>query len=329
LDGSLIIVLLLVLGAEFTNGLTDAPNAIATVVSTRVLSPYRALAMAAVLNIVGVLVTGTAVAATIGKDIVLPEAIGLSVVASALVTIILWTTIAWKWGLPTSKTHELVAGLTGAALASAGPSALVWDGWEKILLGLAFSTIVGFPMGYAIMSLVKFLFRHSSPGAIRAVFGRLQIFSAAFVAFSHGGNDGQKFMGIFALALMLGGAIPSFQIPVWVIVVCGVVMGLGTGLGGWRIVKTIGYKLTKLEPVNGFAAETAASISILVASFLGIPLSTTQTVNTAVMGVGANRGFRSVRWGVAGQIVLTWFLTFPGCFIMGYVFDLGLRWIMP
>lgn len=316
----LIPVLLLVLAAEFVNGWTDAPNAIATVVSTRVLSPYRAVIMAAVLNIAGALATGTAVAATIGKGIVSPEVIGLPVVASAMLTIIVWSTVCWVWGIPTSESHELIAGLAGAGLAVAGPSVLLWEGWQKVLLGLVISTFLGFSLGTGIMTALYWLFRRSRPSFIRAIFSRLQVVSAAFMAFSHGSNDGQKFMGVFALALMLGGVMTEFSVPIWVMLLCGLVMAVGTAVGGWRIIRTMGFRLTKLEPVNGFAAETAGGVAILFASAFGIPLSTTHCINTSIMGVGATRRFSAVRWGVAGNIVLAWILTFPVCGILGYLF---------
>lgn len=322
---SLAVVLFLVLAAEFANGITDAPNAIATVVSTRVLSPYRAVAMAAVLNIVGALVTGTAVAATIGTGIVRPEVIGLPVVAAAMITIVVWTTVAWRFGLPTSKTHEMVAGLAGAGLATAGPSVLLWSGWQKVLLGLGMATVIGFILGFIIMTIIYRVFCRASPSLIKKTFGKLQMLSAAFVAFSHGSNDGQKFMGVFALALLLGGVMPQFHVPIWVILLCGVTMGLGTMLGGWRIVRTIGFRLTRLEPVNGFAAETSASLSILFGSFLGVPLSTTHATNSAIMGVGATRRLSAVRWGITRQIVMTWIITFPVCGALGFLFALLLK----
>ena len=322
---SLGLVLLLVLAAEFVNGWTDAPNTITTVVSTRVLSPYRAVVMAAVLNILGALATGTLVAVTIGKGIVKPEVIGLHTVASGMLAIIIWGTVAWRWGLPTSETHALVAGLAGAGLAAAGPSVLLWEGWQKVLMGLGLATVLGFLFGLIIMTVIYRLFSRTTPSSIRAVFGRLQILSAAFMAFSHGSNDGQKFMGVFALALFLGGVLPEFRVPVWVILICGIVMGLGTSFGGWRIIKTTGFQLTKLEPVNGFAAESSASLTILLASGLGIPLSTTHTINTAIMGVGATRRFSAVRWGITIQLVLTWIFTFPVCAALGFLFALLLQ----
>lgn len=315
----LAIVLLIVLAAEFTNGLTDAPNAIATVVATRVLSPLRAVIMAALLNIAGVLLTGTAVAVTIGKDIVKPEVIGLHTVGAAVLTVVIWSTVTWRFGIPTSETHELVAALAGAGLATAGPSVLLWEGWEKVLIGLGFSTLLGFFGGSAVMIAIYWLVHKARRSFINPLFTRLQILSAAFMAFSHGSNDGQKFMGTFSLALFLGGALPQFRVPLWVVLICGLVMGIGTLLGGWRIMKTMGFGVTQLEPINGFAAESAASVSILWASFLGVPLSTTHVINTAIMGVGAARRFSSVRWGVSGQIVLTWLITFPVCGVLGFL----------
>jgi PiT family inorganic phosphate transporter len=316
----LIPVLLLILAAEFVNGWTDAPNAIATVVSTRVLSPSRAVIMAAVLNIVGALVTGTAVAATIGKGIVRPEAIDQHVVAAAMLTIIIWSTVCWFYGIPTSESHELVAGLTGAGLAVAGPSVLLWEGWQKVLIGLGISTFLGFFLGTGIMTALYWLFRRTRLSLIRRLFSRLQILSAAFMAFSHGSNDGQKFMGVFALTLMLGGVMTQFTVPIWVMLLCGGVMAVGTAVGGWRIIHTMGFKLTKLEPVNGFAAETSGGVAILLASAFGIPLSTTHCINSSIIGVGATRRFSAVRWGVAGNIVAAWILTFPVCGVLGYFF---------
>jgi PiT family inorganic phosphate transporter len=320
LDGNLLLllVLTLILGAEFVNGWTDSPNAIATVVSTRVLSPYQAVIMATVLNAVGAM-SGTAVAATIGKDIVRPDTINLVTVGAAMVGIIFWSTLAWYYGMPTSESHALIAGLTGAALATAGPESLVGAGWNKVLIGLLFSTFLGFLGGLLLMALLYRILAHRRPGTVRKAFGRLQILSAAFMAFSHGSNDGQKFIGVFTLSLLLGGVIPEFRVPFWVILLCAATMGVGTAIGGWRIVKTMGLKLTKLEPVHGFAAETAAALTIELATRLGIPLSTTHTINTSIIGVGATRRLSAVRWGVTLEIVSAWILTFPICGAIGWL----------
>ncbi len=320
-DGSVLLIatLVVVLAAEFVNGWTDAPNAIATVVSTRVLSPSQAVLMAAVLNIVGTVVTGTAVAYTIGTGIVKPDLIGLPVLLAATLAVVIWSTAAWRYGIPTSESHELVAGLAGAGLAVAGPSVLLWAGWQKVLIGLGFSTILGFSLGMIVMTSLYWILRRTSPSSIRNVFSRLQVLSAAFMAFSHGSNDGQKFMGIFTLALVLGGKMAHFAVPLWIMLLCGAVMGIGTAFGGWRIIRTVGFKITKLESVHGFAATSSGAIAILLASRFGIPLSTTHCISTSIMGVGATKRFSAVRWGVARSIVLTWIITFPVCAALGWI----------
>lgn len=317
LDFGLLLVLLLILGAEFVNGWTDAPNAIATVVSTRSLSPIQAVLMAAVLNLLGVL-SGTAVASTIGRDIIDPAVVDLTTVGGAMVGIILWSTFAAYWGIPTSESHALVAGLAGAGLATAGPAALVVDGWTKVGYGLLFSTFLGFGGGLLVMTAVYWAFRRAAPGPTRRTFRILQVLSSAFMAFSHGSNDGQKFMGAFTLALVLGGGLTRFEIPTWVIFLCAGVMALGTVTGGWRIMRTLGMKITRLETHQGFSAEIAAASTIELASRLGIPLSTTHTISTAIMGVGATRGASAVRWGVTRELVLAWILTFPVCAAISY-----------
>ena len=314
-------VLALVLAAEFVNGWTDAPNAIATVVSTRVLTPRMAVLMATVLNAIGAM-SGTAVAATIGKGIVEADVVNLVTVGAAMVAIVVWSTLAWWWGLPTSESHALVAGLTGAGLATAGTDALIWDGWRKVFIGLGFSTFLGFGGGLLLIAAIFRLCRFWTPGRVRSTFGRLQLFSAMFMAFSHGSNDGQKFIGAFTLALVLGGVIPEFHVSWWVVILCSVVMGLGTSVGGWRIIRTMGMRMVKLEPHHGFAAETAAGVCIELASRLGIPLSTTHTINTAIMGVGASRRLSAVRWGVVREVVTAWILTFPVCGAIAWLFAL-------
>ncbi len=314
----LLLVLALVLGAEFVNGWTDAPNAIATVVSTRVLKPTTAVLIAAVLNFLGAM-SGTAVAATIGKGIVRPEAINLMTVGAAMIAIIFWSTLAWRFGLPTSESHALISGLAGASLATAGTSVLLWDGWQKVLIGLVFSTFLGFGLGWVIVVAILWLFQHSSPDRVQRRFGKLQMLSAAFMAFSHGSNDWQKFIGAFTLALVLGGVLPRFEVSWWVILLCSVIMGIGTSIGGWRIIHTMGTRMVKLRPHQGFAAETGAALAIEVASRLGIPLSTTHTINTSIMGVGSARRFSAVRWGVVEGIVAAWVLIFPVCGAIAYL----------
>lgn len=320
----LVVVLVMVLAAEFVNGWNDAANAVATVVSTRMLSPVYALAMASVLNFLGVVVTGTAVAATIGEGILDPAAIGLPVVGAAVLSIAIWGAIATWRGLPISITHGLLAGLAGAGMATAGAHVLQWSGWQKVLIGLAFSTLLGFFLAWAVMNALQLILRRARPGPVPRFFGRLQVLSAGFVAFSHGSNDGQKFVGVFTLALMLeyarqhGLEAPlPFHVPMWVMLVCGGVMALGTAAGGWRVIRTMGSRLTKLEPVHGFAAETAAASAIQIATAIGVPLSTTHTINTAIMGAGVSRRLSAVRWRVGGNVLTAWILTFPICFALG------------
>jgi PiT family inorganic phosphate transporter len=328
LSPAVLTVLGLVLAAEFVNGWTDAPNAIATVVSTRVMRPYPAVFMATVLNIAGAF-SGVAVATVVGKGIVDAEVINLPTIAGAMVGIVVWSTLAWMRGLPTSESHGLVAGLAGAGLAAAGPQALLWEGWKKVLIGLGFSTFLGFGGGLLMMLLIYRLFFHARPRTVKNVFGKLQVLSAAFMAYGHGSNDGQKFIGVFALTLYLGGLQSEFKISGWVIWVCALMMGAGTAVGGWRIIRTMGLRLTKLEPVHGFCAETAAALTIVTATQLGIPLSTTHTINTAIMGVGATRRLSAVRWGVGREIITAWILTFPVSALIGYVATKAILYIWP
>ena len=322
----LLLVLLLILGAEFVNGWTDAPNAIATVVSTRSLSPYQAIVMAAVFNLLGVL-SGTAVASTIGTGIIDARAVDLTTLGGAMVGIILWSSVAARWGLPTSESHALVAGLAGAGMATAGPDVLLWTGWKKVLWGLLFSSVLGLVAGRLCIGLVNGLARRAHPGRVRGLFRGLQILSSAFMAFSHGSNDGQKFMGTFTLALVLGGVLPAFAIPFPVMLVCAAMMAIGTLTGGWRIMRTMGMRITKLQTHQGFAAEMAAASTIELASRLGIPLSTTHTITTAIVGVGSARGVRAVRWGVTFEVVVAWVLTFPICALASYLSVALIRWV--
>src|SRR5688500_1059425 len=327
----LIVVLLLVVAAEFVNGATDAPNAIATVVSTRVLSPRMAVLMATLLNAVGVM-SGTAVAKTIGEGFIRADFVNLTTIGAAMVAIVLWSGLAWRYGLPTSETHALVASVTGAGFATGGLNALQSDGWIKVLIGLGFSTFLGFFGGLIVVLIIYWTFRKVTVGRVQSVFGRLQVLSAGFMAFSHGSNDGQKFMGMFTLALMIEGVIPKtekFYVPWWVMLICALMMALGTASGGWRIIRTMGIKMVRLQPFQGFAAETGAATTIEIASRLGIPVSTTHTISTAIMGVGAARQLSAVRWGVVSELVAAWILTFPVCAIIGYVVTMLVKLIAP
>ena len=322
----ILFVLFLILWAEFVNGWTDAPNAIATVVATRVLSPPLAIMLAVGMNVLGAF-SGTAVAVTIGKGIIQPDFVTPGTVGAAMVGIIAWSTLAWVYGLPTSESHALVAGLTGAGLAVRGPSILLSEGWGKVGLGLLYSTFLGFGVAILLMILIYHLFNRTRPSRVHSIFSRLQILSAGFMAFSHGSNDAQKFMGTFVLTLYAGGIVQTFHVPVYVILLCAGVMGIGTAVGGWRIIHTLGSRVTRLDPVHGFAAETGAATVIEVASRFGIPLSTTHTISTAIMGVGSARRLSAVHWNVAGEIAAAWLLTFPICGILGFLSAKAFRFI--
>ncbi|MBI4493607.1 MAG: inorganic phosphate transporter [Chloroflexi bacterium] len=315
----LIVVLVLGLVFEFVNGFHDAANAIATVVATRVLPPLTAVLMAGVLNFLGA-ISGTAVATTVGKGLVDPLAVTQVTVATGLLAAILWDLATWYVALPTSSSHALVFGVLGAGVATNGFGVVQLGGLEKVSLGIIYSPIVAFVSATALMILLYWLAYRLRRETVRAVFGRLQLLSSAYMAFSHGSNDGQKTMGIIALALFTYGALGStFYIPLWVMVAAAVAIALGTAVGGWRIIRTMGYRLAKLEPIHGFAAETAAGTVIEVATRFGMPISTTHAINGAILGVGSARGLRGVRWGMAGSIVTAWVLTIPGCFILGWL----------
>jgi PiT family inorganic phosphate transporter len=322
MDGGLVVVYLVVIFGlvfEFLNGFHDSANAIATVVATRVLRPGVAVVMAGVLNLIGAL-SGTAVATTLGKGIVDPQAVTQTTVAMALVSAAVWDLITWYFGLPTSSSHALIFSLIGAAVATSGFRVIVLDGTFKTSIGIVYSPLLGLGFAAAIMLVLYWLFRRTRPQAVGQLFGRLQLLSSAYMAFSHGGNDGQKTMGVIALAMFSAGLLgQSFFIPPWVIVTCAVSMGLGTTFGGWRIIRTMAHRLVKLAPVNGFAAETAAGSVIEIATRLGVPISTTHAVSGAILGVGVVRGPRAVGWHVAGNIVTAWVLTIPICFVFGYL----------
>jgi PiT family inorganic phosphate transporter len=313
----LIIIIVLAVLFDIANGWHDCANAIATVVSTKVLSPGTAVAIAAFMNILGAFLT-TAVAKTIGKGIVDPAAITDQVIIAALLSAIIWNLITILMGLPVSSSHALVGGLIGAAMAHGGMSILNSDGIMKIFLSLLISPLFGFAFGYGFMKAVLYLFGHLAPGTINKYFGRLQILSSSFMAFGHGSNDAQKAMGIITMALFAAGKIPTLDVPGWVVITCALAMGFGTIFGGWKIIKTLGHKMLKLEPIHGFAAETSSAAIILVASHWGMPVSTTHVVSTAILGVGATKRLSAVRWGIAGKIVMAWILTLPFCNAMAW-----------
>ncbi|WP_243367585.1 inorganic phosphate transporter [Fundidesulfovibrio soli] len=309
----LVAIVVIALVFDFTNGAHDSANAIATIVSTKVLSPRTAVMMAAALNLFGAFL-GTEVAHTVGSGIVGPDMVSgcRILVLAALLGAIFWNVLTWYLGLPSSSSHALIGGLIGAAIAYKGWAAPSYASIaKKVLLPLFLSPMAGFLGGYLLMVLITWMCVKAHPHTVNTAFKKLQILSSAFMATSHGLNDAQKTMGIITLALVIFGQLPEVTIPFWVKVVCSVAMGLGTAMGGWKIVKTMGHKIFKLEPVHGFAAETAASMVIMGASGFGAPISTTHTISTSVIGVGASKRFSAVRWGVAGNLVVAWVLTIP------------------
>ncbi|HET7092034.1 MAG TPA: inorganic phosphate transporter [Thermomicrobiales bacterium] len=319
----LVLILIFVLGLafDFVNGFHDTANAIATSVATRVLTPGRAVAMAAVLNVVGAL-TGTAVAGTIGKGIVPLEVTTQQLVVAALLSAIIWNLITWRYGIPSSSSHALIFSIVGAGIAAAGPGAILLPGVTKVLQGLVYSPLLGFVGAFALLFGLLWLFARSRPQLVARLFGRLQILSAAYMAYSHGGNDAQKTMGVLTMALAsyYGWTGSEWDVPLWVILAAATAMGLGTAIGGWRIIRTMGLKVVELRPIDGFAAETAAATVIEVASRLGVPVSTTHVISSAILGVGATKRASAVRWGIAGRIVSAWIVTIPICMALGWTF---------
>ena len=310
----LITVVVLAVAFDYINGFHDTANAIATSVSTRALRPDHAILMSASANFLGAL-TGTAVAKTIASGIaVTPDgSAGQIVVAAALIGAIIWNLITWRLGIPSSSSHALIGGLIGSVIAASGTGALKMDGIiNRVIFPLVTSPVAGIVLGFGLMVLILNVFRRGHPRRLNDRFRRLQVVSAAFMAFSHGSNDAQKTMGIITLALIGGGILPKDSpIPIWVILVAATAMSLGTAGGGWRIIKTMGQRVVKLDPVHGFAAETTAATIILTASHFGMPVSTTHVISSAIMGVGSSDRLSAVRWGVAGNILIAWILTIP------------------
>ncbi len=308
-----VVLVVLALLFDFMNGFHDAANSIATVVSTGVLKPQQAVAFAAFFNVIAILVFQLKVATTIGKGTIDPAIVDHYVVFGALVGAISWNLITWYYGIPSSSSHALIGGLVGAAAAKSGWGALIWSGVGKTIAFILISPLLGFLLGSLLMVAVSWLFFRSTPLRVDRWFRRLQLVSAALYSLGHGGNDAQKTMGIIWMLLVASGyAVSSDTMPpLWVIICCYLAMGLGTMFGGWRIVKTMGQKITKLKPVGGFCAETGGAITLFLATMLGIPVSTTHTITGAIVGVGSTTGTRNVRWGVAGSIVWAWVLTIP------------------
>ncbi len=323
----MLITAVLTLAVILVNGWTDAPNAIATCVSTRALPAKQAIMMAAVMNFCGVLVMtmlNAKVALTIYNMVDFGGNTGdaAKALCAALVAIVVWAVAAWKFGIPTSESHALIAGLSGAAIALHGSfSGINWNEWVKVLYGLLLSTILGFVLGYVIVKIVGFIFRNTDRRKSIDAFRGAQVFGGVAMAFMHGAQDGQKFMSVFLLGIALssGNDASSFVIPIWLMVLCSAVMGLGTSIGGYRIIKSVGMDMVKLETYQGFSADLAAAFCLLFSSVTGIPVSTTHTKTTAIMGVGAAKRLSAVNWGVVKDMVLTWVLTFPGCGLLGYI----------
>jgi PiT family inorganic phosphate transporter len=303
---------------DFINGFHDAANSIATVVSTRVLSPRAAVAWAAFFNFIAFTVFGVHVAKTIGKGVVNPEAVTPAIIFAGVMGAILWNLFTWWLGLPTSSSHALIGGFVGGAVAAAGPDAVLVPGLLRIAQFIVLSPLIGMTMGFFNMWAVSWLFRRSSPNSVDHLFRRLQLFSAAAFSLGHGGNDAQKTMGIITALLFSTGYLKGdFEVPLWVVLSSHLAMGLGTMSGGWRIVKTMGMSLTKLRPVGGFCAETAGAITLFAVTATGIPVSTTHTITGAIVGVGSTRRLSAVKWGVAGRIVWAWVLTLPMSALIG------------
>lgn len=303
---------------DFINGFHDTANAIATSVSTRVLTPKVAVLMAAILNMVGAL-SGTAVAKTVGAGLVETSCITQVTVMSALLAAIVWDLITWHLGLPTSSSHAILSGIVGAAIATAGTNIIIQKGIYKVLTGLILSPLIGFVLSILLMLLLLWLFGRSTPTFVSNLFGRLQILSAAYMAFSHGSNDAQKTMGIITMAIVSYYKLSDFHVPLWVIVLCATAMAFGTAAGGWRIIKTLGVRLVQLRPIHGFAAETSAATVIEIASRIGLPLSTTHVISSTIMGVGASKRLSAVKWGIGGNIILAWILTLPACTLLAWI----------
>lgn len=325
----LFITVVLVLGVIMVNGWTDAPNAIATCVSTRSISAKKAIIMAAIFDFLGVFVMtmiNRAVVNTISKMVNFGDNRNNALIAlcAALFAIVVWATAAWYFGIPTSESHALIAGLSGAALAIQGGKGINGGEWIKVVYGLFLSTLIGFSLGYGISKLIGFLFKRADRRNTNKFFKSAQIAGGAAMAFMHGAQDGQKFIGVFLLGLFLTnsngqGSVTDYVIPVWLMILCSAVMATGTSIGGYKIIKTVGMGMVKLDPFQGFSADAAAAVSLFAASTFGIPVSTTHTKTTAIMGVGASKRISSVNWSIVKEMVAAWILTFPGCGLLGYI----------
>jgi len=306
-----VFIILVALTFDFLNGFHDAANSIATVVSTRVLSPNKAVAWAAFFNFVAAFVLGTHVAKTIGSGMIDLEVVTREVILAGLLGAIVWNLITWYWGLPVSSSHALIGGYAGAAIAKAGFGSILLSGWTKTLLFIVLAPMIGLILGFALMVAVTWIVRSWRPSRVDRHFRKLQLLSAGAYSLGHGGNDAQKTMGIITGLLVASGYLKKFEVPLWVILLSHAAIALGTLFGGWRIVKTMGSKITKLQPIGGFCAETAGALTLVGATLAGIPVSTTHTITGAIIGVGSTKRLSAVKWGVAGRIVWAWILTIP------------------
>ena len=312
-------IIFIALVFDFLNGFHDSANSIATVVSTRVLTPRKAVMWAAFFNLVAAFLFDVHVAKTLGKGLVDLNAVNEYVIMSGLLGAIVWNIITWYFGLPTSSSHALMGGYAGAAIAKAGLGSILFGGWIKTIVFIFLAPLMGMVMGFALMVLLMWLFRDRSSARVNGMFRKLQLCSAALYSLGHGTNDAQKTMGVITGLLVTAGILKSFEVPYWVILMSHFAIALGTLFGGWRIVKTMGQKITKLKPSGGFSAETAGGITLLITAWAGIPVSTTHTITGAIMGVGATKRLSGVRWGVAGSIIIAWLLTIPASAIVGAV----------
>jgi len=319
----IIAVIILALGFDFLNGIHDSSNIVATMISSRALSPRLALGLTALANFFGPFIFGVAVAETIGHEVVASAAISVTVILAALASAIVWNLVTWYLGFPSSSSHALVGGLVGAVIVGAGWQAIQLPGLGKILLALFISPILGLIIGYLILRLLFLICWNSSP-IVNRIFKHSQVVTALALALSHGTNDAQKTMGVITLALVTGGILDAFAVPVWVVIICAFMIGLGTAVGGWRLIRTLGGKFYRIRPVDGFATQLTSAVVILGASLAGGPVSTTQVVSSAIMGVGAAERMSKVRWGVAQEIMMAWLLTIPATVLLAA----GLYWIL-
>jgi inorganic phosphate transporter, PiT family len=320
-------IIVVALVFDYINGFHDAANSIATVVSTRVLSPGQAVVWAAFFNFVAAFGFGTAVAKTVGSGMIDLAFVTYTVILAGLIGAIAWNLITWYFGLPTSSSHALFGGYAGAAVARSGFQAVIVSGWTKMLVFIVVAPLVGLIVGLLVMTSIYWIFRDTTPMRVDRWFRRLQLVSAAAFSLMHGANDAQKTMGIITGALVTGGYLSTFEVPFTVVIAAHVAIGLGTLTGGWRIIKTMGSKITKLQPVGGFAAETGAAVAIFSATVMGVGISTTHTITGAIVGVGATRRLSAVRWGVAGQIVWAWILTIPASALIGALAYFLVSWL--